>query len=295
MNTKSILNFENSNFRYYVNPGDSLWSISKKVYGDGSLWQIIYSANKEIIGRNADFIYVGTKLTIPDKSSLNNLEVVSGKSTSITSINAYARASYIILPEFEAKYSTPKEDNFFDEDSEDDTLDNVLGGIEKTHKVLHETAKSLSHNMGVTTLGSNSKLYFVTSTGHVFRGNQYVTTTSLAKVGGRAGKILGPIGIVLSLAQIGYGVYQDGWRFAYYAQKATASVAGGLAGGFVGAKLGASAGAVIGAAIGVWFFGVGAAPGAAIGGFIGGIIGGVAGALGGAYAAEKIFDKIKLW
>ncbi len=61
---------------YTVKRGDCLWNISKKFYGNGAKWKIIYNANKSIIEKtakkygkksssNGHWIYPGTKLTIP--------------------------------------------------------------------------------------------------------------------------------------------------------------------------------------------------------------------------------------
>ena len=61
---------------YTVKSGDCLWNISKKFYGNGSDWTIIYKANKSAIeadakkhGKNSSsnghWIYPGLKLTIP--------------------------------------------------------------------------------------------------------------------------------------------------------------------------------------------------------------------------------------
>jgi murein DD-endopeptidase MepM/ murein hydrolase activator NlpD len=49
---------------YKVVPGDSLWKIAKKYYGDGTKWPTIYNANKTIIA-NPSLIYPGQILTIP--------------------------------------------------------------------------------------------------------------------------------------------------------------------------------------------------------------------------------------
>lgn len=53
-----------NNGTYVVKTGDSLWSIAKKYYGDGSKYTKIYNANKNII-KNPSLIYPGQKLVIP--------------------------------------------------------------------------------------------------------------------------------------------------------------------------------------------------------------------------------------
>lgn len=50
---------------YTVVKGDSLWSIAKKFYGNGSKYTVIYNANKSVIGGNPNLIYQGQVLTIP--------------------------------------------------------------------------------------------------------------------------------------------------------------------------------------------------------------------------------------
>ena len=63
---------------YTIKSGDTLWALAKRFYGSGSLYTIIYNANKTVIesvaksrGRNSSsnghWIYPGTKLTIPKK------------------------------------------------------------------------------------------------------------------------------------------------------------------------------------------------------------------------------------
>ena len=64
---------------YTIQSGDCLWSISKKFYGNGASWTKIYDANKTVIedaankhrggkgSSNGQWIYPGTKLTIPPK------------------------------------------------------------------------------------------------------------------------------------------------------------------------------------------------------------------------------------
>lgn len=50
---------------YTVKKGDSLWKISKQMYGNGANWNQIYSANKNVVGKNPNLIYPGQKLVIP--------------------------------------------------------------------------------------------------------------------------------------------------------------------------------------------------------------------------------------
>lgn len=50
---------------YTVKPGDSLYKIAKQVYGNGSKYNLIYEANKNVIGKNPNLIYPGQKFVIP--------------------------------------------------------------------------------------------------------------------------------------------------------------------------------------------------------------------------------------
>lgn len=50
--------------KHTVGKGDSLWSLAKKYYGNGSRWKEIYNANKSKI-KNPNLIYDGQVLTIP--------------------------------------------------------------------------------------------------------------------------------------------------------------------------------------------------------------------------------------
>lgn len=49
---------------YIVRPGDTLWGLSKKYYGDGSYWPKIYKANQDKI-KNPNVIRIFQVLTIP--------------------------------------------------------------------------------------------------------------------------------------------------------------------------------------------------------------------------------------
>ena len=50
---------------YVVAPGDSLWSIAEKMYGDGRLWTRIAEENEDVVQGTSDLIRVGWRLTIP--------------------------------------------------------------------------------------------------------------------------------------------------------------------------------------------------------------------------------------
>lgn len=50
---------------YTVVKGDCLWNVSKKFYGSGAKYTVIYNANKSVIGGNPNLIYPGQVLTIP--------------------------------------------------------------------------------------------------------------------------------------------------------------------------------------------------------------------------------------
>lgn len=53
-----------SNGAHVVRPGDTLWAIAKKYYGNGAQYTKIYNANRDKI-KNPNLIYPGQKLVIP--------------------------------------------------------------------------------------------------------------------------------------------------------------------------------------------------------------------------------------
>jgi LysM repeat protein len=53
---------------YTVQAGDTLTKIAEALYGDGSLWTIIFEANKKTL-KNPDKIMVGQELKIPNSST----------------------------------------------------------------------------------------------------------------------------------------------------------------------------------------------------------------------------------
>lgn len=68
--SKSSIKVNKKSTGYYiVRSGDSLWSIAKKYYGDGSKHNIIYNANKDKI-KNPGMLIIGWKLKIPGEDEL---------------------------------------------------------------------------------------------------------------------------------------------------------------------------------------------------------------------------------
>lgn len=50
---------------YTVVKGDCLWALARRFYGNGSLYTVIYEANRSVIGGNPGLIYPGQVLVIP--------------------------------------------------------------------------------------------------------------------------------------------------------------------------------------------------------------------------------------
>src|SRR5579872_2330704 len=51
--------------KYAVQQGDTLTSLAQQAYGDGNVWQVIYNANKQVIGNDPNHIVPGEVLSIP--------------------------------------------------------------------------------------------------------------------------------------------------------------------------------------------------------------------------------------
>jgi nucleoid-associated protein YgaU len=49
---------------YTVKPGDTLWGIARKVYGNPRQWRRLYGLNRKVIGTNPDLIRAGTVLRL---------------------------------------------------------------------------------------------------------------------------------------------------------------------------------------------------------------------------------------
>jgi len=53
---------------YTVQPGDDLWAIAQRYYGNGAYWHVIYNANTQVVGPNPNYILPGEQLCIPPRS-----------------------------------------------------------------------------------------------------------------------------------------------------------------------------------------------------------------------------------
>ncbi len=54
-----------------VQPGNSLWRLARRTYGEGLRYTVIYEANKDQI-RDPNLIYPGQVFVVPKKSSVVN-------------------------------------------------------------------------------------------------------------------------------------------------------------------------------------------------------------------------------
>ena len=62
---KLVVDDTQSSTEYVVKDGDSLSSIAKTLYHDGTAWEIIFDANKELLNGKPNFLKIGMKLVIP--------------------------------------------------------------------------------------------------------------------------------------------------------------------------------------------------------------------------------------
>jgi len=74
---------------YTVQPGDTLWGIAKKYYGNGALYTKIYEANKDIIS-NPNVIYAGQVLTVLDSTADNIGYTGSKKILTLSGASGYS-------------------------------------------------------------------------------------------------------------------------------------------------------------------------------------------------------------
>jgi len=62
---KTVVDSEKPSTEYVVKDGDSLSVIAKSLYHDGTAWEIIFDANKELLNGKPNFLKPGMKLVIP--------------------------------------------------------------------------------------------------------------------------------------------------------------------------------------------------------------------------------------
>lgn len=73
---------------YTIQPGDSLWNISVKTYGDGYEWTKIYEVNKLALGNNPSLINSGTKINLPQMETAKTVEYTVKKGDNLWNISA---------------------------------------------------------------------------------------------------------------------------------------------------------------------------------------------------------------
>lgn len=76
----SVVQAEEAQSTYTVERGDNLYKIAGKVYGDPTLWRVIYNANSGAV-RDGYIIYKGQVLVIPAVDSNNNPLTVQNTTT----------------------------------------------------------------------------------------------------------------------------------------------------------------------------------------------------------------------
>ena len=69
---------------YTVKKDDNLWKIAETIYGDGSKWNLIYEANKEILENPGD-LRVGMELVIPETPQKKGGEAAASATTATAS------------------------------------------------------------------------------------------------------------------------------------------------------------------------------------------------------------------
>ena len=127
----------------------------------------------------------------------------------------------------------------------------------------------MEKNAENSTIDNKLRIHWCASDERVFYGNQYVKTMKLTTLGKGITKFTGPIGNLLSAAEINMGMYYDcsdykktGYTDCYHTAYATAGFAGGAVGCSIFVPYFTSFG-----------FAIASIPGAVIGGAVGGIIG----------------------
>lgn len=72
---------------YTVKKDDNLWKIAETIYGDGTKWNLIYEANKDILDNPGD-LRVGMELVIPEAPQKKENEEAASADSAVTATTA---------------------------------------------------------------------------------------------------------------------------------------------------------------------------------------------------------------
>jgi LysM repeat protein len=140
-----------SNGYHIVRQGESLWTIAKKYYGNGSKNNIIYNANKNII-KNPNMLKVGWKLKIPTESEFNKYSTPLPVMKTEKAEKAGANKTYMYISDKPvAGISLYLDDNNYYRPSSGRTFSSKK---DKAISLLHQRAIRSSSGGGVTSDGN---------------------------------------------------------------------------------------------------------------------------------------------
>lgn len=78
---------------YTVKKDDNLWKIAETIYGDGTKWNLIYEANKDVLDNPGD-LRVGMELVIPEAPQKKSDEAAAAaEKAAAASTEAAAKAT----------------------------------------------------------------------------------------------------------------------------------------------------------------------------------------------------------
>ena len=215
---------------------------------------------KDWVRNGNSWIYRSDIVTAEQAKTAGYSDYSDGKTN-----NTYSDGENTITLKENGKWSNSKDnvEKTAPDKAETKALD--VGG--QVNDIAGSVAGSLADNSGISKIGSNGAVYLENANGNVFNGNQYVSTTSISKIGDGIGKYVKPLGYGINLAQVGVGMYKDG-GYGDNAKIATGNAVGSMIGSEMGGVMGAELGATVGTLI---------MPG--IGTLVGGIVGGIGGAV----------------
>lgn len=80
--TPAVASTRSAVINHIVEPGDDLWSLAQRYYGDGSGWRKIAEANNTILLNGTDHLSIGMVLAIPDAESPSEIRIAEGDTLS---------------------------------------------------------------------------------------------------------------------------------------------------------------------------------------------------------------------